>query len=158
MHKKRRQEEPLQAMTSTSCDSHASMPISLPMTTYYSSDSTDGKTTYSTNSSASGDEWQSSSSARPSVISNKACTKSTKKISPYRLSQAMLDCRAEQLNVPDAKRHHTTFYRHSMKLQKTLFTGNNVKLRNALFHQLCFDEKKIFEKRKISSSFTLLYW
>ena len=82
--KKHRQEEPLQAMTSTSCDSDASMPISSPMTTYYSSDSTVGETTYSTNSSASGDEWQSSSSARPSVISNKACTISTKKLSSYR--------------------------------------------------------------------------
>ena len=104
MPKKRHQEESLQAMTSTSCDSDASMPISLPMTKYYSSDSTDDETTYSINSSASGDEWQSSSSAGPSVISNKACTIiSTKKLSSYRLSQAMLDCGAEQLNAPDAK-------------------------------------------------------
>ena len=143
MHKKRHQEEPLQAMTSTSCDSHASMP----MTTYYSSDSTDGETTYSTNSSASGDEWRSSSSARPSVISNKACTISTKTISSYRLSQAMLDCRAEQLNAPVAKRHHTTFYTHSMKLQKTLFMDNDVKLRNAPFHQLCLTEKRFLKKK-----------
>ena len=127
------------------------MPISLPMTTYYSSASTDGETTYSTNSSAFGDEQQSSSSARPSVISKKACTISTKNLSSYLLSQAMLDWGAKQLNAPDAKRHHTTVYRHSMKLQKTLLTGNDVRLRNALFHQLCFDGKKIFEKERLAA-------
>ena len=63
----------------------------------------------------------------------------------------MLDCGAEQLNAPDAKRHHTTFYRHSMKLQKNLLTGNDVKLRNVLVHQLCFDEKKIFEKERLAA-------
>ena len=38
-----------------------------------------------------------------------------------------------------------------MKLQKTLLTGNDVKLRNALFHQLCFDAKKIFEKERLAA-------
>ena len=63
----------------------------------------------------------------------------------------MLDCGVEQLNALDAKRLHTTFYRHSMKLQKTLLTCNEVKLRNALFHKVCFDGNKIFEKERLAA-------
>jgi len=91
--KKRRVESRAQAEPSTSHDADfdISCDESAMLTTHYSSDSSEASCS---NESTSEDEWPSSSS-KPDIISSKACALSAKKLSSYRLSQAMLDCGAE---------------------------------------------------------------
>ena len=62
----------------------------------------------------------------------------------------MLDCKVEQLNAPDAKRHYTTFYKRSIKLQKTLLKDNEIQLHNGMFYQSCFNGKKIFDRVRLA--------
>ena len=88
---------------------------------------------------SSEDECQGSSLSKSNVVSSRACIVITEKLSSLRLFQALLDCGAEQSKAPDAKRHHTTLNRRSIKLRKTLLERDKMLLHNAVIHQLCFD-------------------
>ena len=57
---------------------------------------------------------------------------------------------AKNLGEPEAKRHYSNVYRNQIKSRFKFLEEDRTKLRNAVFHQLCFDGKKLFDRERLA--------
>ena len=123
-----------------------------------SSSEDDGDPTDPESSTTCGDTGDSSESDVPvkrkrhstSVVSQEVAVISAKKHTSVRASSALLNVAAKNLGEPEAKRHYSTVYRKQIKYRFDFLESDRVQLRNAAFHQLCFDGKKLFDRERLA--------
>ena len=85
-----------------------------------------------------------------SVVSPDVAVISAKKHTSVRAVSALLNVAAKNLGEPEAKRHYSNVYRNQIKSRFKFLEEDRTKLRNAVFHQLCFDGKKLFDRERLA--------
>ena len=85
-----------------------------------------------------------------SVMSQEISVVAAKKLSSIRSTSELINVAADNLGVPMAKRSYITVYRQNLKTRQTLLDEGLIKLRNAVYHQICFDGKKLFDRERLA--------